>query len=272
MRQNYHQPVTGSAPRKDCIMRSTFFKGTVLGAVVAVVMAGATAAVAGTGVGGAFNLGQTNTVNAPSALSGATNSAQLKVANAGTGTGVSINVAAGKAPLTVNSATKVNNLNADELDGLDSSQLQRNVTGTCSQGTAISRINTDGTVYCASSSVNAISQVLLAHSTATQTFAGAVELDYMCFGTWASVHILNASPNDETLNWMFSQGGTSSTVNADGSTLPSGSSLAFDLSGSRLEGQFIVASGAMVTTVNLHIFYNGGCEYTGTAESAAVAP
>src|SRR5439155_8712568 len=47
----------------------------------------------------------------------------LKVTNTSTGSGGSFNVAAGHQPFTVNSGTKVANLNADKLDGRDSTQL-----------------------------------------------------------------------------------------------------------------------------------------------------
>ena len=45
-------------------MRTGFFKGVVLGAVVCGMTVVSTAALAGTGIGGVFNLGATNTVNA----------------------------------------------------------------------------------------------------------------------------------------------------------------------------------------------------------------
>ena len=68
-------------------MKPSFYKGIVLGAAVAILVLVASTAVAGTGIGGIFNLGQTNTVNATSALSGASVGAQLQVTNSGTGSG-----------------------------------------------------------------------------------------------------------------------------------------------------------------------------------------
>jgi hypothetical protein len=80
-----------------------------------------TTALAGSGVGGTFNLGQTNTVDAQSVLTGNPGSAaQLKVQNTGGGSALSLLVNAGVAPFKVSSPTKVPSLNADLLDGLDS--------------------------------------------------------------------------------------------------------------------------------------------------------
>jgi hypothetical protein len=73
--------------------------------------------------GGAFILGRSNAASSTTALSTGTTGAAFKVTNTSTGTGGSFNVAAGHQPITVNSGVKVTNLNADKLDGLDSSSL-----------------------------------------------------------------------------------------------------------------------------------------------------
>src|SRR6266511_3641604 len=77
-----------------------------LGAAAAALCLTTTTALAGSGVGAVFNLGQTNTVNDTS-----TNSAA---------TALNLSVAARRTPFKVNSAVKVSNLNADQLDGKDS--------------------------------------------------------------------------------------------------------------------------------------------------------
>jgi hypothetical protein len=75
-------------------------------------------------VGANFTLGQTNTVNAQSILTGdAGSAAQLKVENTGGGSALAFTVNSGVTPFKVNSTTKVTNLNADLLDGLDSGKL-----------------------------------------------------------------------------------------------------------------------------------------------------
>src|SRR6266508_3600802 len=156
-------------------------KSLLAGAIGAALVVGASAAFAGSGVGGIFNLGEPNTVDGSTGLSGNTPGNQLYVANAsptngavradavggigvygrsqtgrgvygyhsgagaiagvqgdtsGTGAGVlgrstgggpglQAIVNSGVAPLAVNSPTKVPNLNADRLDGLEANGLAR---------------------------------------------------------------------------------------------------------------------------------------------------
>ena len=153
-------------------MGDSFLKGAVVGFVCAV-LGGATVALAGSGVGGVFNLGVSNSVDAKTTLTGASPRMQLQVTNtsadastsglavnsaSGATTGVFTNTGGGPAggffvdagvkPFTVNSQTRVGNLNADLLDGLDSTALQRRVTGTCAAGSAVRVVNSNGSVVC----------------------------------------------------------------------------------------------------------------------------
>ena len=99
-------------------------KGALVGAVTASVVMISATALAGTGIGGVFNLGRKNSVNAQSTLTGATRGNSLRLANTGSGSALGLSVRAGKAPLVVNArAGKATNLNADKLDGLDSRQF-----------------------------------------------------------------------------------------------------------------------------------------------------
>jgi hypothetical protein len=94
-----------------------------LAVIVALTVGLATTALAGTGVGARFQLGQTNTVNAITKLVGSVAGPSLQIDNNSTNanaTALDLQVEAGKAPMKVNSETKVANLNADKLDGLDS--------------------------------------------------------------------------------------------------------------------------------------------------------
>ena len=95
-----------------------------LAVILAVVLGVATSALAGTGVGATFNLGQTNTVDALSRLVGSTNDALLRIDNDDAGasaTALELRVEPGQAPMKVDSSTKVQTLNADEVDGKSAS-------------------------------------------------------------------------------------------------------------------------------------------------------
>jgi hypothetical protein len=95
-----------------------------LGAAVATVANLAAGAIAGTGVGGIFNLGKTNTVNAQSILTGSSPSAaQLKVQNTGGDSALSLQVGSGVAPLKVNSSKTVSGLSADTVDGVHAARV-----------------------------------------------------------------------------------------------------------------------------------------------------
>ncbi len=76
--------------------------------------------------GGNLLLGFSNDATSSTRLAASVNGPALIVANPNAGAAAAafaINVAGGHAPFTVNSATKIANLNADYLDGLDSTQL-----------------------------------------------------------------------------------------------------------------------------------------------------
>ena len=89
-------------------MRASFLKGAVVGLVCAVVASASTLALAGSGIGGVFNLGVTNTVDAQTALKGSTAAPQLRVTKTNTNAGATalhVNSAANSATLTaINSA------------------------------------------------------------------------------------------------------------------------------------------------------------------------
>lgn len=74
--------------------------------------------------GGNFILGQSNTAGSSSSLTAPIAGKALQLTNPSTGSGATalgLTVGSGRPPLTTNSATKVDNLNADRLDGHDSS-------------------------------------------------------------------------------------------------------------------------------------------------------
>ena len=151
-------------------MSGSFVKGVVLGsATAAAVVVASGVALAGTGVGAVFNLGQANTVNQASLLAGSSAHDQLDVANVNTGSSakalgllgksatapalnaantgggpaLGLTVNSGKSPFTVNSPTKVANLNADRLDGLDQSSFLR-TTGTAADSSKLGGLDASG--------------------------------------------------------------------------------------------------------------------------------
>jgi hypothetical protein len=105
--------------------------GTIMGGLALFITLGGVGYAA---TGGNFILGQANTATTPSSLSapvagGKTLQLTNTSATAGS-TALGLTVGAGKAPFTVNSSGKVTNLNADRLDGLDSTDYVRR----CGQG------------------------------------------------------------------------------------------------------------------------------------------
>jgi hypothetical protein len=97
-----------------------------LAVILALTVGLASTALAGTGAGARFQLGQTNTVNAVTKLVGSVAGPSLQVDNNSlhaSATALDLQVEPGKAPLRVNSEAKVANLNSDKLDGKDSSDF-----------------------------------------------------------------------------------------------------------------------------------------------------
>jgi hypothetical protein len=84
-------------------------------------------ALAGTGVaatGGNFILGQSNSAGQTTALSsGVTTGPTLNLTNTGSRPAVRFTANSGVQPFSVSNSTKVGNLNADKLDGVDASGL-----------------------------------------------------------------------------------------------------------------------------------------------------
>jgi hypothetical protein len=97
-----------------------------LAIMLALVFGVATTALAGTGIGATFNLGQINTVNAISKLVGSVAGPSLQIDNNSTdaaATALDLQVEAGKAPMKINSETQVANLNADKVDGKSAGEI-----------------------------------------------------------------------------------------------------------------------------------------------------
>ena len=106
--------------------------------------AGTAVLVLGTGTawsatGGTFVLGRANTAQN-----------QTLLRNTGTGPVLALSTKPGQVPLAVSFRSgKATNLNADMLDGLDSTLLQRRVRGGCADGNALTTITATGAPVCA---------------------------------------------------------------------------------------------------------------------------
>lgn len=134
--------------------------------VLSVMLGIATTAIAATG--GNFLLGKSNSAGAVSKLAAKIAGPTLQLVNTSTNataTALSLNVAAGKPPMKVNSSTKVANLNSDKLDGKDSSQLVQG-NGTTSRGQVALPPGTEATILTTSNP--------------------NVQLSYVCPGTLAN--------------------------------------------------------------------------------------
>ncbi len=106
-----------------------------LSVILALVLGVATTALAGTGVGAVFNLGQLNTVNKISHLVGSTTSPMLRIDNNGTGPAFSLDGPEFKPPMVVSPYSgTARNLSADKLDGIDSSEFTKGYRGTAALG------------------------------------------------------------------------------------------------------------------------------------------
>jgi hypothetical protein len=104
-------------------MRLTVQRARRVGAGAAVVLLGAVVvspALGGSGIGAIFNLGKTNSVNAVTTLTGKSSSRMMQITNSGSGSALYLSTKSNVAPMKVTSSVKVANLNADKLDGIDS--------------------------------------------------------------------------------------------------------------------------------------------------------
>jgi hypothetical protein len=113
-----------------------------LAVILALIFGVLSRATAHTGSAGLFHLNHNNPVSALSTLTGTLTGSVLKVDNNGAGPALSLEVGSGKAPLTVNSsAGKATNLNADKLDGLNSTDIGRQRWAVINSNGTIARSN-----------------------------------------------------------------------------------------------------------------------------------
>jgi hypothetical protein len=228
-------------------MKATFLKGVLLGAVVSSVMLTATAAFAGSGIGGVFNLGRYNGVNGSTALGGSTAGSQLhitNVSNSSAATGLAITVHGGKPPLAVNSSTQVTNLNASYVGGLSSAKL----------------VHGSGAV---------IQTGLVSVGASQEVFLASVP---NIGGLWANCKNANAvhasvvlKTNNALSQFLFINGDSDQTFNVGGQTLP----ITRDTVGKVATAQ--IGSGTHTATVVASAFDRGfgqGCLFSAQGTSS----
>ena len=109
---------------------------TATSALAALIIAVGATGTAVAATGGTFILGKSNSATTLTTLSNTK------------GTALSLKAPSGSPALAVSNTNKVARLNADLLDGLNSSQLQRRVSGTCAGVLAIQGIGTGGGATC----------------------------------------------------------------------------------------------------------------------------
>ena len=152
---------------------------------------------------------------------------------------------------------------------INATQIQRRVTGTCTEPKGITSIGADGSVTCASP-VFAIRLFPNAGSNSPIDFTGSgpgLALSTTChIGPLTLLLITNTGASPATLNWFYSDG---SEVFAGGTSVAAGADFPFELSSRRIEGQFVFSDETGVSTINLHALDGGtACETLGTLEWA----
>jgi hypothetical protein len=125
-----------------------------------------------------FILGKPNSASTTSSLTAPVSGKALQLNNTSTAAGataIGVNVASGHPPFTVNSGTKVANLNADKLDGIDSTGFRSNAY--IDRQDAIQALNASGATQVASKSLPAGSFVLIAKLLADNDASSAARID-----------------------------------------------------------------------------------------------
>ena len=114
----------------------------------ALVLVFAMTGTAGATAGAMLHLGVVNTRHATTTLTGSLSGPEMRIINNGSGPALDLRVDSNRPALSVSSTARVPNLNADRLDNLDGSQLQRRVSGACAIGSAMRSISANGSVAC----------------------------------------------------------------------------------------------------------------------------
>jgi hypothetical protein len=151
--------IRGALSKVMWVGRATVF---VVGLAVILAMVMGLASAAFSATGGNFILGQSNSTDQPTTLVGQivdTTKSALVLKNPNGGSALQLQVNSGKAPMKVNStAGKATNLNADKLDGQDSTAIGRELWAVMASDGSVVRSNG---VIVASSKRNATGNYLV---------------------------------------------------------------------------------------------------------------
>lgn len=120
----------------------------------ALVLTFAMVGTAGATAGAMLHLGVVNTRHATTTLTGSTSGPEMKIINNGTGPALALGVSTNRPAFSVSSTAKVPKLNADRLDNLDSTQLQRRIASSCAAGSSMRSVSAAGAVVCEADDIN----------------------------------------------------------------------------------------------------------------------
>jgi len=248
--------------------------------------------------GGNFILGQANSATTQTGLTANFAGKTLQLTNTSMASGATplgLTPGAGRPPLVTPSSTKVTNLNADKLDGLDSTQLQRRVTGTCAVNSAVQSVAAGGAVSCAafpqgSSPINVDMPFSRTDHGTTTVFSGnGLTITTTCYienvggGTeGGQMHVDAGAGGDVTATYSFSDFFNPTTVKQDGFTPSTGAKSQLDIgliaatptetTPYRFEGTLVAHTATNTVSVVFHILIDftslGRCQYFGTITSA----
>jgi hypothetical protein len=213
--------------------------------------------------GGKFILGQSNTASSKSTLSAPIADKALTVTNNSTKAGamaLGLNVASGHPPFKVNSPTKVANLNADSLDGQDS--------------TAFGRVRDFSRTIAAASAGPPIRDIVTFRGL-TLSSQGNIDNGTLDCPLYASA----ADPGQFDDSRIYTDSGTGPTPLSNGASTPINHFFVGNAigSGSRSVGELIFRDAATgrVLTVNFSVYLikaadinNQGCTWQGTVTAA----
>ncbi len=242
-------------------MRSRYVRGLLIGAMAGGLAVSATNAIAGSGVGAVFNLGKANRVNRVTVLQGSTTARLLQVTNTGAGPALQLKVKAGTTPMQVSSETRVDHLNADKLDGLDSTAF-RNVADPVDAAT----LGGQPPASFVQSDAGVVQKVLRGRLTEPLSSGNGAILPVPGFGSIEASCGAGGTPSYR-LFWRNSSGGPADVWFADSSTgttyaNPASGSGAYvapiDAAADRIVTVTVGLAGGTVTTVTVSAHAGGG--------------